>query len=91
MSYRGSTLPSRGQLRWTVVNLPTPSKPAPQDHLGFMVVLTDVVTRLHTAEELRPVMLRQVCILGLNGYDAIVEVVLVCLACGFLFFRPLRD
>ena len=30
-------------------------------------------------------------VLGLNGDDAIVVVGLICLACGFLFLRPLRD
>ena len=40
--------------RWTYVNLPTPPKPAPQDNLGLTGVLTDVATRLHTSEALRP-------------------------------------
>ena len=40
--------------RWTDVNLPTPPKPDPQDHLGITGVLTNVVTRLHTAEALSP-------------------------------------
>ena len=41
--------------RWTDINLPTPPKPAPQDHMDITGVLTDVATRLHTAEALRPV------------------------------------
>ena len=39
---------------WTDVNLPTPPKPATQYHMGLMGVLTNVVTRLHTSEALRP-------------------------------------
>ena len=45
--------------RWTDVNLPTPPKPAPQDHLGLTGVLTNVATRLHTAEALRAVVADQ--------------------------------
>ena len=41
------------------INLPTPPKLPPQDHLGLTGVLTDVVTRLHTAEALRPVVAAQ--------------------------------
>ena len=41
--------------RWTDVNLPTPPKPDPQYHMGLAGVLTDVATRLHTAEALRSV------------------------------------
>ena len=44
---------------WTDVNLPKPPKPAPQDHLGLTDVLTDVATRLYTAEALRPVVAAQ--------------------------------
>ena len=33
--------------------------PAPQDHLGLTGVLTDVATRLHTAEAIRPVIAAQ--------------------------------
>ena len=40
---------------WIEVNLPTPPKPAPQDHMCLMGVLNDVSTRLHTVEALRPV------------------------------------
>ena len=36
---------------WTDVNLPTPPKPSPQDHMGLMNALTDVATRLHTARK----------------------------------------
>ena len=39
--------------RWTYVNLPTPPKPAPQDHMGLTSVLTDMATWLHIAEALR--------------------------------------
>ena len=35
--------------------------------------------------------LHRLCILGLDGDDAIVVVGLVCLACGFLFLHPLHD
>ena len=45
--------------RWTDVNLPKLPTPAPQDHLGLMGVLTNVATRLHTAEALRPVVAAQ--------------------------------
>ena len=45
--------------RWTDVNLPTPPKPAPQDHLGLTGVLTNVATQLHTTEALRPVVAAQ--------------------------------
>ena len=41
--------------RWTDFNLPTLPKLAPQDHMGLTGVLTDVATRLHTAEAIRPV------------------------------------
>ena len=39
---------------WTDTNLPTPPNLYPQDHMGLMVVLTNVMTKLHTAEALRP-------------------------------------
>ena len=45
--------------RWTDAKLPTPPKPAPQDHMGLTGVLTDVATRFHTAEVLRPVVAAQ--------------------------------
>ena len=45
--------------RWADVNLPKPPTPAPQDHLGLTGVLTDVATRLHTAEALCPVVATQ--------------------------------
>ena len=35
--------------------------------------------------------IRRLCVLGLDGDDAIVVVGLVCLACGFLFLRPIHD
>ena len=35
------------------------SKPDPQDHMGLTGVLTDVATRLHTAEALHPVVAAQ--------------------------------
>ena len=41
--------------RWTDVHLPKPPTPAPKDHTGLMDVLIDVATRLHTAEDLRPI------------------------------------
>ena len=41
--------------QWTDVNLKNPPTPAPQDHMGLTDVLTDVATRLHTSEALRPV------------------------------------
>ena len=44
---------------WTDVNLPTPPKPATQDHLGLTGVLTNVATRLLTAEDLLPVVSAQ--------------------------------
>ena len=44
---------------WTDVHLPKPPTPAPQDHLGITDVLTDVATRLHTAEALCPVVATQ--------------------------------
>ena len=45
---------------WIDVNLPMPSKLAPQDHLSLTGVLTDVATPLHTAAEaLRPVIAAQ--------------------------------
>ena len=40
---------------WTDINLPMPPKLAPQDHMGLTGVLINVVTKLHTAEVLRPV------------------------------------
>ena len=40
---------------WTDINLPTPTKPDPQYHMGLTGVLTDVEIRFHTAESLRPV------------------------------------
>ena len=45
--------------RWTDVNLPKPPKPAPQYHLGLTGILTNVTTRLHTAEALHPVVSTQ--------------------------------
>ena len=45
--------------RWADVNLSMMPKPSPQDHLGIMGVLTDVATRLHTAEAIRPVVATQ--------------------------------
>ena len=45
--------------RWTDVNLPKPPMLPPQDHLGLTGVLTDVATRLHTDEALRPVVAAQ--------------------------------
>ena len=44
---------------WTDINLPTPPKPVLQEHMGLTSVLTDMVTRLHTAEALRPVVAAQ--------------------------------
>ena len=44
---------------WAEVDLPTPPKPAPQDHTGLTVVLNGMGTRLHTAEALRPVVAAQ--------------------------------
>ena len=41
------------------MNLPKPPTPDPQDHLGLTDVLTDVATRLHTTEALRPVVANQ--------------------------------
>ena len=41
------------------MHLPKPPTPAPQDHMGLTDVLTDVATRLHTAEALRPVVAAQ--------------------------------
>ena len=41
------------------MNLPKPPTPASQDHMGLTDVLTDVATRLHTAEALRPVVAAQ--------------------------------
>ena len=46
-------------LRWTDVNLPKPLTLASQDHLSLTDVLTDVTTRLNTAEALRPVVAAQ--------------------------------
>ena len=45
--------------RWTDTHLPKPPTPPPQDHMGLTNVLTDVATRLHTAESLRPVVAAQ--------------------------------
>ena len=45
--------------RRTDVNLPKPPTPAPQEHLGLTGVLTDMVTRLHTAKLLCPVVAAQ--------------------------------
>ena len=45
--------------QWTGVNLPKPPTPAPQDHMGLTDILTDVATRLHTAEALRSVVAAQ--------------------------------
>ena len=44
---------------WTDVNIPRPTNLAPQDHIGFTGVLTDVATRLHTAEAPHPVVAAQ--------------------------------
>ena len=41
------------------VNLSTPPKPDSQEHMGLTGVLTDVETRLHTAEVLHPVVADQ--------------------------------
>ena len=41
--------------RWTDTNLPMPPKPYPQDHMGLTDILTDVTTRFHTVEALRPI------------------------------------
>ena len=43
-----------GSINWTDTNLTTPPKPAPKDHMGLTGVLTDVATKLKTAENLRP-------------------------------------
>ena len=45
--------------QWTDVNLPKPPTLSPQDHLGLTGVRTNVATRLHTAEALRPVVAAQ--------------------------------
>ena len=45
--------------RWTDANPSKPPTPSPQDHLGLTGVLTDVATRLHTAESLRTVVAAQ--------------------------------
>ena len=45
--------------RCTDVNLTKPPTSAPQDYLGFTDVLTDVATRMHTAEVLRPAVAAQ--------------------------------
>ena len=45
--------------KWTDTNLLKPPTPTPQDHLGLTGVLTDVATRLHTAESLHPVVAAQ--------------------------------
>ena len=45
--------------RWTDNNLPTTPNPAPQYHMGLTGVLTDVATRLHTAEALCPIVAAQ--------------------------------
>ena len=44
---------------WIYINLPTMPKPDPKYHMGLMGVLTDVVTKLHTTEALRPVFTAQ--------------------------------
>ena len=44
---------------WTDINLTTPPKMAPQYHMGLMGTLSDVATRLHTAEALRPMVAAQ--------------------------------
>ena len=44
---------------WTDVNFPKPPAPASKYHLGLTGVLTDVATRLYTAEALRPVVTAQ--------------------------------
>ena len=44
---------------WIDINLPTPPKPAPQDHMGLTGVLTNVATRFHTAGALCPVVAAQ--------------------------------
>ena len=44
---------------WTDINLPNLPKPAPQYHMGLTGVLTDVMTRLHMAEALRPIVAAQ--------------------------------
>ena len=41
------------------MHLPKPPTPVPQDHMGLTDILTDVATRLHTAEALRPVVAAQ--------------------------------
>ena len=46
-------------LSWKDINLSTWPNPAPQDQLGLTGVLTDVETRLHTAEALCPVVVAQ--------------------------------
>ena len=40
--------------RWSETNLTTPHKTVPQDHTGLKGVLSDVTTRLQTAEALPP-------------------------------------
>ena len=45
--------------RWTDVNMPKTPTPAPQYHLGLTDILTDVTTRLHTSEVIRPVVAAQ--------------------------------
>ena len=44
---------------WADVKIPIPPQPAPQDHLGLIGILTNMATRLHTAEALRPVVASQ--------------------------------
>ena len=44
---------------WTDINLPTPPKTDPQDHMGLTGVLTNVENRLHTVEALRTVVAAQ--------------------------------
>ena len=44
---------------WKDVNLPTPPKPDPQDHIGLMGVLTNVSTMLHTIEALLSIVTAQ--------------------------------
>ena len=45
--------------RWTDTNLPTPTYPDPQDHMGLTGILTIVSTMLHTTEALLPVVVTQ--------------------------------
>ena len=45
---------------WTDVKLPTPPNPDPHDHMAITGVLTDMATRWHTAEALRPVVVAHI-------------------------------